>query len=81
MFLDFENDVAIVLDQKIEPDIVGYPRLPDATRFIVFLGAKRWVPNVLQQEIELLFKRLPYPSRQTFERAFEMRRAEMLHLI
>lgn len=81
MFLDFENDVAIVLDQKIEPDIVGCPRLPDAPRFIVFLGAKRRVADVFQQKSELLFKCFPNTSRQTLERALEMRRAELLHLI
>ena len=51
---DVHDQVPIILDKEIKAPILVDARLPQAPALVVFLGAERWVVEVLDQQQRLL---------------------------
>src|ERR1035438_8774526 len=69
--LDLVQVIFMALDREIESPVQVDSRLPEADGFIVFLGTKRRVLEILLQEQELLEKRLLNRGRGGFQTSEE----------
>jgi hypothetical protein len=64
---ELEDAVGVVNDYEIKTPILVDPGLPSILRFIVFLGAKRWVMEVLLKESDLFEESLANCRGSVFE--------------
>jgi len=51
---DRQDEVRFVLDQKIETPVAVYSGLPEILGLIILLRVKRWMVQILYQELHLL---------------------------
>ena len=60
---DVQQVVAVRVDQKIKSPATIHSALPDAPRFIEFLGSHRRMSQVLSEKYDLLITLLPNLGR------------------
>src|ERR1039458_7312369 len=51
---DVHDQIPIILDEEIKAPILVDARLPESPALVVFLGAERWVVEILEQQKRLL---------------------------
>src|ERR1035438_6417672 len=51
---DVHDQIPVTLDEEIKAPILVDARLPEAPALVVFLGAERWMVEILQQQQRLL---------------------------
>ena len=80
VLLYVNENVCVSADSEVYTHIARYAGLPYIFRFIIFFRPKRWVPNVEEQELHLLFERIAHITVQLPEFTLEMRSAFVSHL-
>jgi len=64
---DVFDAVGVAGDGEIKPPVAIHPCLPEIRGLVIFLGAKRWVQEVVFEEAELLVKRALNARRRVLQ--------------
>lgn len=71
MRANIEKNIGVVLNQKIEPIIPIYTRLPYIFSFIVFLCPQGWMAQIIEKIanllVELILDRFTAPLQRSLE--------------